>query len=245
MSNLLNERKVYKTKDYSIFKQLRGNRKVDNVRVNQLMKLIEKNGNRTDVMPIIINHDGFVLDGQHRLEAVKNLGLEIGYVIENGDIDLVRTINQGGRNWSWYDVATSYADRGNVNYQQFIRLVDAYKFGFATNLRIISQVGGDVKGKLHRAFHAGELEAISYADMIERADRVRDILNLCQPKQTMFQLAVARITMNPQYDHERMVRKLKQLAHTLPDMAKEVEYMRQLESIYNQGYVEENRTRLF
>lgn len=245
MSNLVNERKVYKTKNYKLFKKLRGNRNVDRSRVRSLMALMEANGNRTDVMPVIINQEGYVLDGQHRLEALKELNWEVGYIIENGDLGLVRVLNRGGKNWSWYDVAISYADSDNEAYKQFVELVNSYKFGFATNLRLVSKGKGNVKGKLHRAFHSGDLEVVGRSIMIERAEHLKEVLSVVTPSQTNFQLAAANTIVHPLYDHARMMRKMKQLGHTLPEVDREPSYLRHIEDIYNQSFAESSRVRFY
>lgn len=70
---------VQKTSDYSIFKSLDGNRKIDKYHLRKLKESIEKN-NRLNLHPVIVNKDFEVIDGQHRLEVAKMLGLEIFYI---------------------------------------------------------------------------------------------------------------------------------------------------------------------
>lgn len=70
---------VEKTINYETFKILEGNRKIDRYHLKKLMISIQKN-NRLNLHPIIINKDCEVIDGQHRLEAAKQLNLEIFYI---------------------------------------------------------------------------------------------------------------------------------------------------------------------
>lgn len=70
---------IQKTQDYSLFKTIEGNRKVDKSHVKKMIAVIEKD-NQLAVHPIIVNKDFSVIDGQHRLEAAKTLGVEIYYV---------------------------------------------------------------------------------------------------------------------------------------------------------------------
>ncbi len=70
---------IQKTLDYSIFKRMEGNRHLDRYHLKKLTAAI-KSDNQLDVHPIIVNKDFHVIDGQHRLEAAKSLGLEIFFI---------------------------------------------------------------------------------------------------------------------------------------------------------------------
>lgn len=72
---------IQKTSDYSIFKYLVGNRKV-NLKKSHLRNLknsIQKD-NLLNLHPIIVNKNLEIIDGQHRLQAAKELGIEIYYI---------------------------------------------------------------------------------------------------------------------------------------------------------------------
>lgn len=70
---------IQRTKDYSIFKKMDGNRHLDRFHLKKLTAAIDKD-NQLNVHPIIVNKDFYVIDGQHRLEAARALGLEIFYI---------------------------------------------------------------------------------------------------------------------------------------------------------------------
>lgn len=70
---------ILQTKDYSIFKKLDGNRPINRHHIKRLVKSISED-NQLQLHPIIINKDFCVIDGQHRLEAAKTLGIEIFYL---------------------------------------------------------------------------------------------------------------------------------------------------------------------
>ena len=60
---------IHSTYDLSIFKILDGNRNINLGHVERLVKSIEENGFLK--MPIIVNDNFDVIDGQHRLMAAK------------------------------------------------------------------------------------------------------------------------------------------------------------------------------
>lgn len=74
--------KTYKTNDYSIFKSIMGNRTINLKNVNNIINNIKKNGLLPTV--IIVNEKMEVIDGQHRLQALKELNLPVYYQIKEG-----------------------------------------------------------------------------------------------------------------------------------------------------------------
>src|SRR5690348_12851099 len=78
---------IQKTNDYQIFKKMDGNRNLDRFHLRKLSSSIQKD-NQLSVHPIIVNKDFYVIDGQHRLEVAKSLGLEIFYVQSDTVTDL-------------------------------------------------------------------------------------------------------------------------------------------------------------
>lgn len=236
-------REIHLTNDYKTFKTLDGNRVVDEHHVKQLQKLMLKNGNLTHEFPIVVDSEGYVIDGQHRLEALKGLGWEIGYRIEEGaTIDTVRAINQGNRNWSWRDLAYSYASRGSEPYAWFLNFVDQYGLRFHPALVIASSI----QGRMNTAkFNSGDLVIPDKARAHDAARQVVEIQRLVQIVNGDFSSALINVMRSPAYDHDRMLNKLRQQGELLPPKARHTDYMRRLEDMYNFGYSEENRVRLF
>lgn len=70
---------VEKTSNYDQFQYLQGNRPIDKYHLKKLKASIEKN-NHLNLHPIIVNDKFEVIDGQHRLNAAKELGYEVYYI---------------------------------------------------------------------------------------------------------------------------------------------------------------------
>lgn len=238
-------RKVMKTNDHDRFKVLAGNRQVNKQHVNHLIKLMTDNGNLTDKFPIVVSKDGYVIDGQHRLKALKTLGWDVGYIIEeNATIETVRNINRGNRNWNWRDVAESYADLGNDEYVWFLDFFNKHKLTYTLAMLFCS-------AKLSKRWSSGEtfntgdfkvedkLQAEKFAQQYEE---LRDLVDITSHD---FGKALNKIFRSPFYNHERMVLKMEAQGHTLPAKANESDYRRDIEAIFNFGYPDDNKTRLF
>lgn len=239
------EREVRLTNDYSKFKTMTGNRGVDKIHVNHLIKLMTSNGNLTDKFPIIITKDGLVIDGQHRLEALKILGWEVGYIVEpDATIETVRNINRGNKNWNWRDTAESYAILGNEEYIWFLKFFDSHELTYSLAMAFCDARMGK-RFVAVSSFNNGSLEIKSRSKAELYATQYEDLRRLVDVKNHEFGKALNKIFRSPFYDHERMSLKLSQLGYQLPAKATEVDYRRELERMFNHGYSDENKARLF
>lgn len=114
---------MLKTKDYSIFKFARENREVKTKNLEKIKDSIKKL-NLLHLRPILVNKDMEIIDGQHRFEAAKAMGLDLYYLIdENSSNDNMFLLNQQ-RSWRAEDYINFYAKSGNKNYiliQKFMK----------------------------------------------------------------------------------------------------------------------------
>lgn len=109
-----------KTTDYDCFKRLGGNAPINMAHLNRLTDAIQKN-NLLEARPILINEKMEVIDGQHRLEAAKRLGVPIFYIkIQGSGVDDIAMLNSNQRNWKMEHYLHLYCDYlNNENYKRF------------------------------------------------------------------------------------------------------------------------------
>lgn len=113
---------IHTTKDYGFFKLNYLNRDVDRTHVNRIKKDMAHAGLR---VPIIVDENGEVIDGQHRLTSCMELGLSVDYIIRDSvPIDEVVTMNNLSKSWTVKDKCITYAKLGLRDYQ---RLLEFYK----------------------------------------------------------------------------------------------------------------------
>lgn len=111
-----------KTDDLEKFRWMGGNREIRPSWVNELKKSIMKNGYLKS-QPIVVNEYYEVVDGQHRLEACRQLGCPIYYTVEIGaTLKDCQALNQGAKRWKMDDYILSYA----VDHPDYARLIDIY-----------------------------------------------------------------------------------------------------------------------
>lgn len=115
---------IQKTKDYSKFKFLNGNRELNNHKLNSLIFAIQTR-DKLYINPMIVDKNFRVLDGQHRLRAAEKLNKEIYYIVDEfaEDSDMI-TLNKERSNWKPIDYIKFYANSGNENYIKFLELCD-------------------------------------------------------------------------------------------------------------------------
>lgn len=230
------------TTDYHQFGTIEGNREVSKPHVRKIKRLIQANGNLNDKFPIKVNNRMEILDGQHRFEALKELGEPIVYeIIDGATINTVRAINLGNKNWSWQDLAQSYADLGNEEYEWFLNYVEEHGLAYSMAIEFCDQPRG--KGQTS-PFHQGYL-------LVENKPAANDLarhyneIKMYAPQVVTRELGLALklLSKSEDYDKQQMVRKMAELGSTLPVKATRLDFARQLEEIYNKGM--HNRFRLF
>jgi hypothetical protein len=125
MNEEIKKRKLLYSTNYDKFKFIPGNRPIDKKHVSEIIDRISRIGWYCD--PIIVNDNNEIIDGQHRFEALRSLGLPIEYAIE-GDISLeeARELNSSSKSWKTQNYIDSYAADGNVNYSNFVLLQKKY-----------------------------------------------------------------------------------------------------------------------
>lgn len=162
---------VYKTEDYGTFKRLLGNRGVAKSRVKAIKDSIKKVGYISN--PIICNEKLEVIDGQGRLEALKELGIPVEYrIVEGIGIDECRAMNQKPTAWRTSDVVKSYAESGNQNYKTLIQLAESLDIPVAAMYNLIKRnVGSSANGTAAKLIKEGRVEINDY----EKQETLRNI----------------------------------------------------------------------
>lgn len=128
-------KQILETRNYDLFKKIKGNRDVSIERVNKIKKSIRNVGYITS--PILVNENMEIIDGQGRYEALKDLKLPIEYIVQEGiNINECISMNIYQTRWSQMDYIKSYADRNNINYIRIMKLFE--KYTRIKNLSIIS-----------------------------------------------------------------------------------------------------------
>ena len=135
----MSNNKIYTTSEYGSFKVLKGNRAISELHVRKLVEAIKEKDLQ---IPIIVDHDMNVLDGQHRLESYKITGNPVSYIIKDEfDLQDVRNVNSVNRKWTLTEYLMSYVKLGNKDYQLLEWFHNKYNFGISECISMLNAKG--------------------------------------------------------------------------------------------------------
>ena len=160
-----------KTKNYSMFKIIEENRKIDPLNLKKIVTSIQSK-NLLHLRPILVSKDFEIFDGQHRLEAAKQLGIEIYYDIkENLEVDDIYALNSAQKNWTSEDYLNFYVAKGKSQYIKFAEFQkrNGVRFNIAHSLLFANKMGGDRYAKFcNGTFLYPDTDKIDHAEMVIR-----------------------------------------------------------------------------
>lgn len=236
---------IQETTDYDQFKFIEGNRELSRGHIERIKSSIEKNGNFLNTSPILVNEKMQIIDGQHRFVAAKELEVPVFYTVGNGmRLNEARAMNILNKNWHPIDYARSYASTGNRAYSTYLKLRMEFDTSHATTLVYINY---HEENRLHSKFRNGEL-------LIKNVEKTRawlSDLNNIVAESVRFKAngapakALLRTMQSENYESDRMLRKVKQYPDFLKGYGDMESQLRQLETLYNKGFSEANRVRLY
>lgn len=156
---------IVKTKNYELFKKMDGNRHLDRYHLKKLALAI-KEDNQLDVHPIIVNKDYFVIDGQHRLEAAKQLNCDIYYIKSDTVTDL--HVIGGNVNQKSYEVE-NYIDYFAIKEKksEYIHLKDMLKSSGLKPKALLTLILGVVSPNLLDFLKTGKFKFPSSDEPLE------------------------------------------------------------------------------
>ena len=230
---------MYSTKDYDQFILVATNRPVDKNHVLKLKNSITKK-NLLHLNPIIVNEQFNVIDGQHRLQAARELELDI-YFIKSQDIgqEDIATLNTNKKMWQIGDYVRYHAKNGKKAYHALQLFMKNFHFLPPSNAILIAC--GDINP---RDVRDGNLKDLNLDEAEAFMGRLSDIRNhFADAYSRKFVMAVRVCEKVAGYEHKKMVEKIAANPRALKPCTTGKEYIKMLEEIYN--YRAQNRVRFW
>jgi len=237
----INNVQVKQTTDYSMFKNLIGNRKPNQLHIKRLENSFKK---KYLFSPILVNERMQIIDGQHRFLSAKKLGLPINYlVVEGYGLEEVQILNTNSANWKKQDYLKAYCDLGLEPYLQMRQfMLDFPDFGVAIAEMILTdKVNGENKQLVvdkitmrMMGFQNGELNIPNLSKAYETAEKVL----MFKPyydgyNRSTFVRTLITLFKNENYVHSEMISKLANNPSALKHCANVTQYKFLLEDIFN------------
>lgn len=244
------------TTDYSKFKLLKTNRRTNSGHVQRLKEAIKRNNLVVD-FPILVDSDMNILDGQHRFEALRLLGLPICYQqakkMSAKDIKLVNSISKKCSNEEHLD---SFCEEGNEDYikvRDFMKWAGIHLVPAAIKILVGK---GIVNKEVNRTMFLQTCKTMTdfksgnfvYPDPDTNARKIvlmlREISQFTaskNPYEKSFYVAINKIIEDEYFDYERLIIKLKQYPLGVYNDANSL--IEQLEKAYNYNVRDDNQKR--
>jgi hypothetical protein len=201
--------------------------------VKKLKLAIQQDPETIKYNPILVNEKLEVIDGQHRLEAIKQLGLDVYYVKVDGlKLNDVQLLNSVSKNWQPLDYAKAFATLGNVNYEYYL---DVKQGTFSLNHDSLLRYLSLDNPITSQSFNEGKLKVDNYPRSLDLLGQLFDVGQYYERyKIRSFALAFLRFATSKGYDHKRMLQQIKSYGNKyLEDYSKEQDYFIALNKIYN------------
>ena len=151
--------KVFYEKNLTKFSLLDNNRNINKNHVNMLVVSIRKKG---QLMPIVVNEEKEVIEGQHRLKACEELGIPVAYIImaqtTSKDISM---INNSQKSWHTNDYLKHFSHsshNNNAPYKKFSEFKELYPLSFTLCLMLLCGLKHMSGAPEHQAFKAGKFK---------------------------------------------------------------------------------------
>ena len=231
-------RPVYSTKDYEAFSFITGNRNINKSHLEKLRKSILE---MYIPVPIVVNENLEIIDGQHRFIICKTEGLALLFIqIKGLNLTHVQKINELMRIWTaeafmdcYCDLALESEYREYADYVEYKEFKRSYGFGhnetqaILTNQKMFS-------GNLSERFRNGTFKIVDLRKATSVAERIAKVGKYYQGyKRRGFVLAMLQCFAIPEYNHDRFLSKLSYQTYKLNDQPNYKQYLQIIQDVYN------------
>ncbi len=244
-------KKIYRTLNYGQFKSLSGQPK-ERAKKNAMKLADELDTTKGNYIPIIVNEEFEVIDGNTRLEACKSKNYPVMYEVVDSDdvksLELMKYMNAANKPWNTYNFIEFYALGYKIpEFVDFKDFIDDRNFAIGIYIAFDNNINQD-------DIRDGKLPIIDYILMNNRLDYASSLMiavgDTIKSKQNIAR-ALARFYTHGDFDKVRLLSAINK--HWTNLLRKERvnsvigEYMvaAMLQKCYNYGLSGKNRTRLF
>lgn len=221
------ERKVFVTSDYKIFKRVTGNRLLS---ISHVAKLKESMKQHDLMIPIIVNENFEVIDGQHRLQARTEITFPVYYIIINGlGIHDTQKANANNKNWTSSDFLNFYCEQNYHFYKAFKEFQDRFQFSIQVCMVLLG--GHSIRIP---DFNQGEFTIINKDRAVSTAEKIYELERFYkQFKRRSFIYAINRALQHTGFSFEEFINKVSYQSSKLVDCTNAEQYLKIIEDIYN------------
>lgn len=222
---------IHETRNYGMFKTVKGNRSIDKGHVKRLVREIRK---KDLELPIYINENDEVIDGQHTLEARKELNKPIKFIrgkFEN-EFD-VTVMNANRKNWTMSAYLHFHIENGKKDYQILKAMTRQYSLPLECALYILTG-RYSMWTKLRDEFKQGKFKITHLQRCNDMGSSLMYLKNNFNINLTRsFITAYAVVSEHPKFKWDRFKNALKTKSALLLRGTNTEDFVRVFDKIYN------------
>lgn len=256
MEKLKNEVKVvrtmnvYSTKNYEHFNISELNRNIKPSNVNVIKNSLLSEGQQK---PIVVDNDFYIIDGQHRYTALKELRLPVEFIISNraGNTvkDKMNVMESQNTSFSWSNMEKlELRSKIDDNYLRLKKLINEYGFGLHSTCHILFNQQIDLQnrkksGNLSIGF-AENTMIITEEMILKSKDRFKNIKELCEINKIFYSSAILKLMTSlirfQKLDLRTLINKAYKYKNKIEDLNDSNSKLDFIEKLYN--YNSKNKT---
>jgi len=224
---------IYETTNYEMFKKRSDNRQLKEHIVKERMESIKQIGQQDAIK---VSKDFMVDDGQHRLEACRRLQKPVKYTFQEEPLSTheLATLQTQSSRWKVEDHAQSFLSKGIEDYRLYNLFVKLYpEFNHSVALVLLTNT---ISRNRHteEQFKIGTFKVKSYTKAVKLADQLRKIGEYYEGYvRNGFIQAFLTLAEHPDFEFNRLLRKIPKRRKELMDFSKAEDYIQTLEHMYN------------
>lgn len=174
-----------------------------------------------------------VVDGHHRLEAAKSVGVPVCFVVESDRCQTTMAAeNLLVKKWAGIDFVRLYASRGNKNFQELLRYQE---IGIPVNMAASMLINnGAGSGNANRMIQDGTFK-IKTTDTIEKVVDLINEFSARNPavKSRPFIAAISKCIMWEGFSFDTFVRRMRENSMMIEKTSNEEQMLIQIDAAYN------------
>ena len=230
---------IKRTLDYGMFKTHPENRKINSAHVERIKISLSKKSLMRD-LPILVAKDGkTVIDGQHRLEAAKQLRLPIFYAVaEDATPEDVGLINSVAKAWSQQDYFDHYLSKSLPSYVKLSEFMKMHGLKLSWAVKILAKTTMANQALVDRGIYEGftrgtwtypENDSAAH-EWIENYEKFKAASG-CDA--TSVANALISMSRNPNFSWQRILAKVSELPGLVRATGKAPTDIQMLEGVFN------------
>ena len=238
--------KVQSTKNYGLFEKLKGNREINKANLNRIKESMQK---ELLPIPVLVNQNYEIIDGQHRVKAAAELELPVYYmVVPDMNLNDVHTLNSIGKKYSFDDYLEGYAAAKLEHYENALAFRKKYKFTAAVFMFIwTGSKSRCTSGVAMNKFKTGNLVINDLKKCYDIADNLTYLINEFKNELPLHKrpacIAMAEMMLHTDFNLDKLVKNLngnavKRLRY---NSSVAEDWRRGLQKVYNFNVNKKNR----